>query len=159
MSQKIVTATVFVENLESSVYFVQPWNSLGNIMVAKSMFDHFSQIIPVCVCYKYVSSYPVSLILRQVLGEEKPVYEISLIEKDDKDLIADEIDNMLAENVISPSKSAYSAPIFLVKKKDGTWRPVIDFRGLNAVTKDDIYHIPGFMITSTSCVMQKCFPL
>jgi len=57
-------------------------------------------------------------------------------------LIADEINKMLADNVISPSKRAWSAPIFPVKKKDETWRPVIDFRGLNAVTKDDIYPKP-----------------
>jgi len=31
------------------------------------------------------SSYPVNLISKKVLGEAKPVYEIALIEKDDKD--------------------------------------------------------------------------
>jgi len=43
MSQKIVTATVFIENPESSVYFIQPVNSIDNIMVAKSIFDSFSK--------------------------------------------------------------------------------------------------------------------
>lgn len=40
------------------------------------------------------------------------------------------------------SKSLYSVPMFLVKKKDGGWRLVCNFRELNKVTKADIYPIP-----------------
>jgi len=57
-------------------------------------------------------------------------------------LMQQEIEKMLNEGVISPSKSPWAAPMFLVKKKDGSWRPVIDYRGLNAVTTNDIYPIP-----------------
>ena len=45
-----------------------------------------------------------------------------------------EVDQMLRLGVIEPSKSPYSSPLLLVKKADGTNRPVVDFRCLNKET-------------------------
>ena len=39
-----------------------------------------------------------------------------------------EVQQILELHVIEPSESPYSSPLHLVKKKDGTYRPVIDFR-------------------------------
>ena len=49
---------------------------------------------------------------------------------------------MLRKGWIRESSSAYAAPMLFVKKKDGTMRVVIDYRGLNANTVVDRYPIP-----------------
>ncbi len=49
---------------------------------------------------------------------------------------------MLAQGVIQHSRSQWNSPLFLVPKKDGQYRPVIDFRKVNEVTEDDRYPLP-----------------
>ena len=44
--------------------------------------------------------------------------------------------------VLISSKSTLAAPMILRKKSDGSLRPVIDYRSLNAVTTFDPYPLP-----------------
>jgi len=54
-----------------------------------------------------------------------------------------ELDAFLEENLctgrIRPSKSPIAAPVFFIKKKDGSLRLVQDYRALNAVTVKNRY--------------------
>ena len=59
-----------------------------------------------------------------------------------KPVMENQIDEMLQNNIISPSASPWSSPIVLVKKKDGSHRFCVDYRGLNAITTKDAYPIP-----------------
>ena len=49
---------------------------------------------------------------------------------------------MLSQGIVEHSDSPWSAPICLVKKKDGSCRFCIDFRKLNAITVQDTYPLP-----------------
>lgn len=53
-----------------------------------------------------------------------------------------ELDRMLKDDIIEPSKSPWSSPILMVPKKDKTYRFCVDFRKLNKATKKDAYPIP-----------------
>ena len=50
-----------------------------------------------------------------------------------------EIEKMLQEKVIEPSKSPWSSPLVIVKKKTGKPCICVDFRKINNVTKKDSY--------------------
>jgi len=54
----------------------------------------------------------------------------------------DELNRMLREGIVEPSKSSWSSPVVLIKKKDNTIRFCVDYRKLNQVTKRDAYPLP-----------------
>lgn len=60
-----------------------------------------------------------------------PIYPLSVTELD---VLKKYIDEHLANGFITPSTSPAAAPILFVKKKDGSLRLCVDYRGLNRVT-------------------------
>jgi hypothetical protein len=52
------------------------------------------------------------------------------------------LDEHLSLGFIKPSRSPHGAPVLFVKKKDGTLRLCVDFRGLNRISKKDRYPLP-----------------
>jgi hypothetical protein len=68
-----------------------------------------------------------------------PIYNLSQIELAE---LRKYIDENLAKNFIRHSKSPAGAPILFVKKKDGSLRMCVDYRGLNKVTKKNRYPLP-----------------
>jgi hypothetical protein len=58
-----------------------------------------------------------------------------------KDELERHCTTMLAQGIIQRITSAFSSPILLVKKADGTWHFCVDYRALNAITVKDAYPI------------------
>ncbi|MCH7730585.1 RNA-directed DNA polymerase, partial [Patescibacteria group bacterium] len=59
-----------------------------------------------------------------------------------REVIEETIDRGIKYDTIEPSSSPWAAPVLIVKKKDGSPRFCVDYRGLNKLTIKDIYPLP-----------------
>jgi len=56
--------------------------------------------------------------------------------------VSRQVQDLLDRDLIEPAHGAWSSPIVLVEKKDGSWRFCVDYRKLNSVTIQDAYPLP-----------------
>lgn len=57
-------------------------------------------------------------------------------------IIIEIVNDLLKKGYIEPCRSAYSSPITLAQKKNGSWRLCMDFRHLNSKSDPDAYPLP-----------------
>lgn len=69
----------------------------------------------------------------------RPIYRLSYKELAE---LRKQLQELLAQGHIRPSKSPYGAPILFVTKKDGSMRMCIDYRALNKITIKNRYPLP-----------------
>ena len=69
----------------------------------------------------------------------RPIYRTSPLEQD---AMRKELDKLLKNGSIEPSKSPYGAPVIFIKKKTGDLRMCIDYRALNKITIKNRFPIP-----------------
>ncbi|XP_076439384.1 uncharacterized protein LOC143278408 [Babylonia areolata] len=74
-----------------------------------------------------------------------------------REVIQEEVDQMLKMGVIEPSSSPYSSPIVLVKKRDGKVRFCVDFRRVNKVTTFDAEPMPDVEALFAKLAGKKVF--
>ena len=81
-------------------------------------------------------------------------YRVSVKERE---VIQEQVLEMLNDDIIQPSSSPWASPVVLVKKKDGTLRFCVDYRQLNAGTKKDVYSLPRIDDTLDWLRHSRCF--
>ena len=69
----------------------------------------------------------------------KAPYRLSTIHNDE---LKKQLDTLLVNKWIRPSRSSYAAPVLFTTKKDNTWRMCIDYRDLNNITIKNKYPLP-----------------
>ena len=69
----------------------------------------------------------------------RPVIRLSYAELDE---LKKQLDDLLEKGFIKPSTSPYGAPVLFVKKKDGSLRMCVDYRGLNRITRKNRHPLP-----------------
>ena len=72
-------------------------------------------------------------------GAQPPFGPIYSLSQNELAALKEYIDENLAKNFIRHSKSPAGAPILFVKKKDGSLRMCVDYRGLNKITIKNRY--------------------
>lgn len=75
-------------------------------------------------------------------GAQPPFGPIYPLSQDELSVLSDYIKTNLENGFIRPSTSPAGAPILFVKKKDGSLRLCVDYRGLNKVTIKNRYPLP-----------------
>ena len=77
------------------------------------------------------------------VGDAQPIkcrpYRVS---QKEREIIDEQIQEMLKNDIIRPCHSPWASQIVLVKKKDGTVRFCVDYRKVNNVTRKSTYPIP-----------------
>ena len=74
------------------------------------------------------------------MTDEHPAYTKQFrIPHEHRSVLIEHLNNWLKLGVVSPSRSHYNSPIFCVPKKDGSLRPVLDFRAINNKSFIDKY--------------------
>lgn len=75
-------------------------------------------------------------------GKEIPTSRIYPLSASELEVLADYIETNLKSGFIRESQSPVGAPILFVKKKDGSLRLCVDYRGLNSFTIKNKYPLP-----------------
>ena len=75
-------------------------------------------------------------------GGSPPIGPMYSLSQSELQALREFIDENLRSGFIRQTNSPHGAPILFVKKKDGSLRLCVDFRGLNKITKKDRYPLP-----------------
>ena len=79
----------------------------------------------------------------ELLPDTRPVYIPAYrLPHSQREIANRKVQEMIDEGIVEPSTSPWNSPLFLVPKKDGDFRPVVDFRQLNRCTASQRFPLP-----------------
>ena len=91
-------------------------------------------------------------------GDAKPIYHRpNRAAWKEKEEIEKQVQEMLRQGIIEPSKSSWSSRVVLARKPDKSWRFCADYRAINAVTKKDVYPLPNVVEALSSLEGSRWF--
>ncbi|MGB9152808.1 MAG: reverse transcriptase family protein, partial [Alphaproteobacteria bacterium] len=116
----------------------------GSALSATDRSDLFACLQPFSSLFQAQVQQPTPLVQHSIdTGDSRPIssapHRASAAEND---LISSLVDDMLTQGVVQESRSPWSSPVVLVRKKDGSPRFCVDYRRLNVVTTRDVYPLP-----------------
>ena len=91
---------------------------------------------------KLAEHRPYDLKINLEEGASPPIGTMYSLSQVELETLRKFIDESLSMGFIRPTRSSHGAPVVFAKKKDGTLRVCVDFRGLNKITKKDRYPLP-----------------
>lgn len=150
------------EGRENPYIFMEKTESInigrGNVNIGKDLTDDEKlKLVGLLISYEKLFSFDGELgessVLRHHIdtGEEKPIHSSPYrLSPKMREAVQKQIVDWLKDGVIRPSNSPWSSPVVVVPKKDGSWRMCIDLRGVNKITKKDVYPLPNLEDTLAS---------
>jgi hypothetical protein len=87
-------------------------------------------------------SRPYDLKIHLEEGKTPPYGPLYNLSREELKTLKEWLEDALARGIIRKSQSASAAPVFFIKKADGSVKLTIDYRGLNAVTKKNRGPLP-----------------
>ncbi|XP_077559082.1 uncharacterized protein LOC144174320 [Haemaphysalis longicornis] len=125
--EKIVALSVNTESLSS-----------GQINALKRLLSEFADRFSSRPGKTHLLTHEIELTSDEPI-RSKP-YRVSPRQKE---IMEAEIQRMLNLGVIEPAESDYTSPLILVEAPGKEPRPCVDYRKLNAITRDQLYPIPN----------------
>jgi len=101
------------------------------------------------------SHHPYDLKINLEEGAQPPVGPIYFLSASEQEALKEFIEENLNTGFIRPTSSLHGAPVLFVKKKDGSLRLCVDFRGLNHISKKD--HYPLLLISNLLDLPRKAW--
>jgi hypothetical protein len=88
---------------------------------------------------------------------DPPVHPIIRLSMAEFDELRKQLNDLLKKKFISPSSSPFDTSVLFVKKKDGSLRMCVDYRGLNKITQKNHHPLPRINKLIDCLRTAKCF--
>jgi Reverse transcriptase (RNA-dependent DNA polymerase) len=138
---RLAGSRVFQLDLASPEVLDQTTTSGENIDISESIKKHvleaYHKFADVFSTHRH---YDIKINLEE--GASPPIGPIYSLSTSELKAPRDFIDEHLNIGYIRASRSSHGAPVLFVRKKDGSLRLCVNFRGLNKILKKDRYPLP-----------------
>ena len=105
-------------------------------------YHNFTDVFSKSKAGKLADHRPYDLKITLDEGTVPPFSPIYSLSQEELVALRKFIDENLATGFIRPSHSPCGAPVLFIRKKDGSLRLCVNFRGLNRISKKDRYPLP-----------------